>query len=101
MNLVDNIFLEYIYNSSGYGLYQFKDIKDYESYIERLNKLDSITNSIIRLLKDGIKNIKHDKLIINTLISYFKNALSNKTYEHKIKIPKKIKKNMKTQLINI
>ncbi len=93
MNLVDNIFLEYIYNSTGYGLYQFKDIKDYESYIERLTKLNSITNSIINLLKSGIKkNIKHNKLTIDTLISYFKDTLNNKTYQHKKKIPNKIKK---------
>tara|TARA_B100001094_G_scaffold332137_1_gene402947 strand:+ start:700 stop:2277 length:1578 start_codon:yes stop_codon:yes gene_type:complete len=93
MNLIDNIFFEYISNSTGENLYSFNNIKDYENYIERLKKLNSITNSIINLLKDGIKkNIKHDKLIIFTIINYFKDALNNKTYEHKKKIPQKIKK---------
>ena len=93
LNLLDNIFFEYISNSTGLSLYQFKNIKDYENYIKRLKMLDSITNSMFKLLKDGIKkNIKHDKLTINLIIEYLKDALNNKTYEHKKKIPQKIKK---------
>jgi hypothetical protein len=62
MNLIDNIFFEYISNSTSENLYSFNNIKDYENYIERLKKLNSITNSIINLLKDGIKkNIKLSK----------------------------------------
>ena len=92
LNLLDNIFLEYILNSTGTYLYNFNNIKDYEDYIKRLSKLDAITNSIIKLLKKGIKkNVKHTTLVINTLINYFKDTLNNKSYKHIKKIPVKIK----------
>tara|TARA_Y100001980_G_C14550198_1_gene332565 strand:+ start:355 stop:1941 length:1587 start_codon:yes stop_codon:yes gene_type:complete len=93
MNIYENIFLEYILNSTGKYFYTFKNIKDYEDYIKRLVKLDSITNRIILLLKKGIKKkITHTTIIINHIINYFKDSLNNQTYKHKKNIPNKIKK---------
>ena len=93
MNIFDNIFLEYIINSTGIYFYNFNTIKDYEDYIQRLMKLDSITNKMIQLLKNGIKKkIIHNRIIILNTINYLKDSLNNKTYKHRKRIPNKIKK---------
>jgi len=98
-----NIFSEYIQNVSGFGNYYFKDIQSYRNMMKRLQSFDSITQSIIDCLKEGIKKkITHPKLIIQALIKYFNDVIYQKLYI-KNDIPSSIKneyiKSVETDLI--
>jgi uncharacterized protein (DUF885 family) len=55
IDIMDNILISYVTESSGEGSYQFTKKKDYDDFINRLKSLNEITEEIISKMKDGIK----------------------------------------------
>lgn len=93
---IDNFYSEFMIQIQGIHLYQFTDIDSYQDFMKRIKKIPSITQEIIKNMKQGI-NYKTTipRRIIQEIIDGLEDIMSKNTpenrFNHSHKIPIKIK----------
>lgn len=86
IGLNDNILVEYVTETSGNGIYNFKKRKDYLDFLKRLKTLPVITNEIITKMKDGMKNkVCLPRKTVDKMINNLTDILKNKSYDNNYK----------------
>ena len=93
LNYDNNIIFTFINQLNGSDSYYFKTDQYYIDFINRLKQLNTITNSMIANMNEGIKKkFVQPKIIILNLINFFNYTLSNgiKTNQISKKFKKKI-----------
>lgn len=86
IDLMGNILISYVTESSGNGHFKFKEKKDYDDFIGRLKSMNSITNEIIKKMNEGIKaKITLYKKTVDKMIENIQDILKEKLYLNNIK----------------
>ena len=86
IDLMGNLLVSYVTESSGNGDFSFKIKKDYDDFIGRLKSMNSITNEIIKKMNEGI-NAKVTLYIktVDKMIENIQDILKEKLYLNNIK----------------
>lgn len=101
IDLMGNILISYVSESNGSGRFLFKKKKDYDDFIHRLKSMKSITDEIIKKMREGIKKkITLYKKTVDKIIENINDILKEKLYLNKIKNihQKRLNKEIKDKL---
>ena len=102
LSSLDNIYLIFIYDiKSSRSDYEFSDISSYNDFIDRLKKLNEITNSIIKDLELGIKDkIVVSDIILHRIIKQLEDSIKENNYENNYNHYRDIPNSIKTEFLS-
>ena len=103
IDLMGNILISYVTDSSGKGNFQFKKKKDYDDFICRLQSMKEITQEIIKKMNEGIKaKVTLYKKTVDKMIENIQDILKEKLYFNNIKsrYQKRLNKEIEENLVN-